>query len=233
MVSVVQRLHGEAKSFGWLPTLTSHLLRLGRRTTQLKLLKCMSIASVSPAVLKTHSRYSCRFLSVTELRRWSHDPAYELDESFLAAAEKRGDECFGIVDSEVLAAYGWYSHGHAELESGWTLRFPDSHVYMFKGFTHPAYRGQRLHAVGMGRALNEYRRRGLAGIVSYVEAHNLASLKSCYRMGYEDIGRIWLWGRRIGLVSQDGAAFGLAIAPASAQGTAEVEMREPLAIQRR
>jgi hypothetical protein len=63
---------------------------------------------------------------------------------------------------------------------------------MYKGFTDPRYRGQRLHAIGMTRALHEYRRRGLRGIVSYVESTNFDSLKSCFRMGYKVFGSIYL-----------------------------------------
>lgn len=64
------------------------------------------------------------------------------------------------------------------------------HVYMYKGFTHEGYRGQRLHAAGMAQALQEYRAEGSKGIVSYVESNNFSSLKSCYRMGYVAFGYV-------------------------------------------
>ena len=52
--------------------------------------------------------------------------------------------------------------------------------------------GNASHAVGMTRALDEYLARGSKGILSYVEWNNFASLKSCYRMGYADFGKIYV-----------------------------------------
>ncbi|HLH30360.1 MAG TPA: GNAT family acetyltransferase, partial [Terriglobia bacterium] len=69
-------------------------------------------------------------------------------------------------------------------------RFDSRYVYMYKGFTAVAYRGQRLHAIGMTRALAEYQSRGFRGLVSYVESNNFDSLRSCYRMGYRNCGQI-------------------------------------------
>ena len=62
---------------------------------------------------------------------------------------------------------------------------------MYKGFTDPGYRGQRLHALGMTSALKQFRERGATGLVSYVYATNFDSLRSCYRMGYTDVGQIY------------------------------------------
>jgi hypothetical protein len=72
---------------------------------------------------------------------------------------------------------------------------------MYRGFTHPGYRGQRLHAIGMTMALAAYRARGFKGLVSCVDVRNDASLKSCYRMGYHDFGAIYVMtlGRLFGL----------------------------------
>ena len=57
---------------------------------------------------------------------------------------------------------------------------------------HLRYRGQRLHAIGMTLALRHYRNSGYRGIVSYVEAQNFDSLKSCFRMGYSVFGSIYV-----------------------------------------
>lgn len=74
----------------------------------------------------------------------------------------------------------------------WSLRFSDEYVYMYKGFTHPEYRGQRLHAIGMTKALQIYLGRGFKGVLSYVESNNFSSLKSVYRMGYVDVGTVYI-----------------------------------------
>jgi hypothetical protein len=44
----------------------------------------------------------------------------------------------------------------------------------------------------MTRALARYVAEGYRGLISYVEWHNVDSLKSCYRMGYNDFGNIYL-----------------------------------------
>jgi len=75
---------------------------------------------------------------------------------------------------------------------GLELHYDQSYIYMYKGHTHTAHRGHRLHAVGMTRALQAYLARGFKGIVSYIEWNNFDSLKSCYRMGYKDFGNIYV-----------------------------------------
>ena len=49
-----------------------------------------------------------------------------------------------------------------------------------------------LHAVGMVQALEAYAGEGARGLVSYVESNNFPSLRSCYRLGYADIGKIFV-----------------------------------------
>lgn len=233
MLLAFRRIQSDAQSFGWSAAVKSSVLRFSRRIVDFHSLRCMVIKSVPPEVVATDARYECRFISIPELRKFAPDSAYELSDEFLDHAERKGDECYAILDGEKLASYGWYSHSSTKLESGWRLRFDQRYIYMFKGFTLPAYRGQRLHAVGMGRALNAYVQRGRAGIVSYVEAQNLSSLKSCYRMGYADFGKVWLLGRRWSGVSAGCTKYGFSVARGtSALVAAEVEMGQPLPVQR-
>ena len=72
-----------------------------------------------------------------------------------------------------------------------SVRFGPQWVYMHSGFTHPAFRGRRLHAIAMTIALSLYQARGYRGLVSVVTADNEASLKSCDRMGYRQFGTIY------------------------------------------
>jgi hypothetical protein len=101
------------------------------------------------------------------------------------------------------------------------FHFDPDYVYMFKGFTLPAYRGQRLHAIGMARALEGYAELGSKGILSYVESNNFASLRSCRRMGYEDIGTIViskLGGRHYSFESPGCREYALRVDPVSPAG---------------
>jgi len=139
-------------------------------------------------VLPDHLRFAR--LEPPELLTITENPDYETSASFVQYALGKGDECYAILDRNIVASYGWYARNA-------TLMYPDEivlhfdakYVYMYKGFTLHRYRGQRLHAIGMTRALAEYQSRGFKGLVSCVESNNFDSLKSCYRMGYRDCGR--------------------------------------------
>src|SRR5699024_6299583 len=122
-----------------------------------------------------------------ESRLWqlARDPENALDASFLNEALAKGDRCYAILDGERLAAYGWYSRQPTRIDPPeLLLGFDAGYVYMYKGLTRHEYRGQRLHAIGMNRALQHYLEQGAKGLVSYVESTNVDSLKSCFRLGY-------------------------------------------------
>jgi L-amino acid N-acyltransferase YncA len=88
---------------------------------------------------------------------------------------------------------------------------------MYKAFTLERYRGQRLHAAGVTRALEYYRAKGFRGLVSYVESNNFDSLKSSYRMGYRQCGRIRvmrLAGRYFVYREPECKLYGLKVSPA-------------------
>ncbi len=153
--------------------------------------KCLYIETPAPAFLALERPYEAGFLDTEAVWRYASDPANDLDEESVARAVAAKDECFAIRDGETLAAYGWYSRsGRFHISDSLQLHFDPAWAYMYRGFTNPAYRGQRLHAIGMTMALAAYRARGCKGFVSVVESWNDASLKSCYRMGYRDFGTI-------------------------------------------
>jgi hypothetical protein len=159
-----------------------------------KILKGVTIDTPDARFLSCDQPYQGGFLSIEMLRDYVADPANQLDDAFLDRAAARRDECYGFLDDkQQLASYGWYSNCPAEMDTrGLELHFDPSYIYMYKGHTHPAHRGHRLHAVGMTCALQAYLERGFKGIVSYVEWNNFDSLKSCYRMGYKDFGNIYV-----------------------------------------
>ena len=155
------------------------------------ILTCLYIDSPDPAFLGLDSPYQAGFLDADVLRRYAGHPEYDLTETFLGRAAAVNDECFAIRAGDVLAAYGWYSSSANRFSDQLTLHFDPRWVYMYRGFTHPAYRGQRLHAIGMTMALAAYRSRGFEGLLTCVEHSNSASLRSCVRMGYRAFGRIY------------------------------------------
>ena len=162
------------------------------RLTLLMVLKCVSIDSVDRRYLQGCDGYSGQFLAPSTLLALSENPEYEIEKDFLDEAVGKGDSCFAIFDDQCLASYGWYSTKPTKVNEDLELQFDGRYVYMYKGFTHPNYRGQRLHAIGMTMALEHYLNQGYRGLVSWVEANNIRSLRSCYRMGYRDFGEIYI-----------------------------------------
>lgn len=156
-----------------------------------KILRGVFVTYPEPAFLQCP--YDAKLIHGRALHEFARDPANEMSPEFLDAALARGDQCYGIVDHGRLAAYGWYAFGPTPIGiPGVMLHYRRGYVYMYKGFTHQDYRGQRLHAIGMTRALAHYLATGYKGIVSYVESTNFDSLKSCFRMGYGVFGTVWL-----------------------------------------
>ncbi len=166
--------------------------RAMNRLAPFMVLKMMRIRmqEADPAFLRLQPGHRAVFLDAPALERYSMDPAYELDPAFVGQALAKGDRCFAILDGDTLASYGWYSGAETRITSELVLRFDPKWIYMYKGFTLPAYRGLRLHGVCMVSALREYTTQGKAGIVGFVEANNYSSLRSGYRMGYVDVGRV-------------------------------------------
>ena len=165
-------------------------VRVANRFVPYRCLQCVVIEAPDLKYTKLPAPFRYARLRAADLMRYTSSPEYELDPEFLREAGAKGDECLAIFHEDVLASYGWYS-GHAtrvnpELE----LDFDHAYRYMYKGLTLDTFRGHRLHAIGMTLALASYRSEGRKGLLSYVEAQNFDSLKSCYRMGYRPCGRI-------------------------------------------
>lgn len=180
-----------------------------------KILRGVVVRRPDPKYLDCPARYTAGFLSDDEVRAYGRDPANEMDEAFLREALAKGDACFAIREGGTLASYGWYSSRPTRIDPpDLFLRFSPEYVYMYKGFTPAAYRGQRLHAIGMTMALRHYLDQGCRGLVSYVESTNFDSLKSVFRMGYEAFGSVYVlkaFGRTYRRSGRGCAAFGFGV----------------------
>jgi|GEM_PF-603156 len=183
--------------------------------TVFKILRAVTIGRADPEFTQCPESYRSSFLTTEMLRKFALNPENGMSERFIEEALSKGDECYGICDGHQLASYGWYSFRPTRIDPpDLQLRFSSEYVYMYKGFTHVRYRGQRLHAIGMTLALQHYLDRGYRGLVSYVESNNFDSLKSVSRMGYEEFGSIYLvkaFGRYLTHRSRGCQSFGFAV----------------------
>ncbi|MGH9938601.1 MAG: GNAT family N-acetyltransferase [Blastocatellia bacterium] len=190
LVKIREHLMNGVKTYGLSDTVYDFGYRGVNHLTLLMVLKCLTIDAVDRKFLHIKNGYTCEFLDPEKLMVLSKNPEYQLKRNFLDEALDKGDECFAILDGDCLASYGWYSNKSTKVSDELELHFNERYVYMYNGFTHPDYRGQRLHAIGMTMALDHYLNRGHKGIVSWVEANNFSSLRSCHRMGYREFGEI-------------------------------------------
>jgi hypothetical protein len=228
-------IKSDLEHFGLVRTVYDLALRTVNRVALLKIFKGVRIDVVHPDFLELEPGFRAEFLGESLLREFARNPQCELPDEFLDAALAKGDECYAILDGPTLAAYGWYSNQPTEASDGLEIVFSSDFMYMYKGFTHPKYRGRRLHAIGMNRALREYLARGFRGLVSYVESNNFSSLKSCYRIGYQDIGRVLavrLAGRPMTVAGRGCRPYGFGFRPLPKDGTSAKAASKP-AEQRR
>jgi len=172
---------------------TAAAFNVANRFMCVRILKGVTVERPDARFTACEPAYRGEFIPERALRSLADNPANQMDQPFLDRVLPRGDECYGFFAGDALASYGWYSSRPSELDMpGLVLHFDPRYKYMYKGHTHRDHRGHRLHAIGMTRALAWYLARGYRGLVSYVEWHNVDSLKSCYRMGYNDFGNIYL-----------------------------------------
>jgi len=195
--SVIALVRRNIRNHGLRAALYDVVIRSINTFVYMKTLECVVIEQVDPEALTlpAHLRYAR--LEGARLSLFGRVKENELPDEFVQDALDKGDECYAVLEGMTLASYGWYSKTPTLVDNDLRLHFNPQYVYMYKGFTAKPYRGQRLHAIGMMRALNEYRQQGFRGLVAYVESNNFDSLKSCYRMGYKTCGRIRVL--RIGL----------------------------------
>ena len=215
-IGVIATFRRNYAAFGLWKTLQAFGLRMIQRVIGVKVLRAMYLTAVAPTFAAVPADLTAGFLDRDTLRRLSAHAQYDLSPGFLDAALSKGDECYAIMDGARLAAYGWYARTPTGVSEDLEVRFDDAYVYMYKALTLDPYRGRRLHAMAKARALAVYRGRGYKGLVSYVEADNLSSLKANLRMGCIDVGGIWairIFGKDVIFRTPGCVAFGFDVVP--------------------
>jgi hypothetical protein len=194
--TVVSHVSENARRHGWPAALHDLECRALNRVARFEALEAMAVrlADVPDPALFEAPGFTGRFVEAGALEAVARAGTHELDPEFLRQAQARGDRCYALFTGDELASYGWYSRRPTPIDEHFVLHFDPAYTYMYKGYTLPAHRGKRLHAVGMCRALRAFTGEGQAGLVSYVLSNNFPSLKSVARMGYRIFGRVRLFG---------------------------------------
>jgi hypothetical protein len=182
-----------ARRYGARRTIYRAALRAVNAFVLVKILRGVCVETVDPAFLRYPQQLTATFLTDGMIRRLAGNPEIGMSPEFVEEALAKGDACYGILSGDALVSYGWYSTRPTRIDpSELTLEFDEEYIYMYKGYTHPDFRGQRLHAIGMTLALDHYKSKGFKGIVSYIEADNFDSIKSAFRMGYRIFGSVYI-----------------------------------------
>jgi hypothetical protein len=195
------------------------LLRVLGCDRWLSVLRGHVIEKVDPTLLQDPDGYAGAFLGKRALDAFSRDPETELSEESIRYAMAKGDKCFGFVRHGSLRAYGWYATTPTRVSPDLKIHVARGYVYMYRGFTHASHRGRRLFPTGMSRALRHFLSVGYKGMVLYVDATNLDSLKSCVRMGWRTFGSVYvvkLLGRNFIYATPGCRRFGLRLEDLSA-----------------
>jgi hypothetical protein len=140
--------------------------------------------------------FQFRFLTAEEVETFAAEPEYHLTPECAERIRRGRDFCYAALARDGrLASYGWYAVEHIEAEhcAGAELQLPQCVAYMYKGYTHPDFRGARLHGAGMGGALRALEDHAVTALISIVHWRNCASLRSCKRLGYVTLGHLVSW----------------------------------------
>ncbi len=138
--------------------------------------------------------YDCRFASRDDLVMMSSQFGPVLTSEYVATALDKRDDCFAVFDGPKCAAFGWYSRRPTVIRDDLVVHFDPEWIYMYHGYTPPEYRGQKLHGMGIVRAMYAYAERGARGMISIAEEVNYRTHNSAYRMGFVDCGKMWRVG---------------------------------------
>ena len=182
----------ERAAFGLRSTLREFAFRAIHHVVSFKVLRGIYLAGADARFTECPTGFTGGFLDSETLERVSLDRRYDLPPEFVSEALGRGDACYGVLDGDRVVSYGWYTHAPTKINDDLWLHFDQAYVYRYKGLTLEPYRGRRFHAITMARTLAAWRARGYRGMLAYVEANNLSSLKSVYRLGYETFGRVFI-----------------------------------------
>jgi len=157
-------------------------------------LEVKSLAAMAPP----DPQFTFRFLTADEVATFAEDPNYFIDPALVEGVRAGRELCFAALAGDRLAAFGCYALENVppEQAAGAAMSLPADTAYMSYGFTHPDFRGARLHGLVMGLALQQLSARGITKLVSIVAWTNWASLKSCDRLGYARVGNMITVGGR-------------------------------------
>jgi hypothetical protein len=135
-----------------------------------------------------------RVLDRSDLARYSRDAQYEISARFLDGIAGRDDLCVGAFSGQDLVSYRFFAAQPTDIDAHLRFHFPPGWLYAYKAFTHPAWRGRRLHRELFLRSLPAVSRlHKPLGFVTLVLSDNASSAKALARVGFEPFTSFRVW----------------------------------------
>jgi hypothetical protein len=168
---------------------------VSNKAVALSIFDCLTLRreDVNLALIDSAGDYERRFLKPGEIDRFAGD-LDGVSERVAREAVARGDECYAVLDGERLANLGCFAPRPTPVLNDLMVHFDPTYWYMYGAFTPPAYRGRRLHALGVLGGSLELFDRGVSALVTVYERTNYASMVSALRMGWKPSGTLFRIG---------------------------------------
>jgi hypothetical protein len=194
IAAIRQRLNrlGQLRRLGGIWTAVAWVgYRLAQRLTGVSVAHYvwLDVAKLNQA-LCPEAAFTFRFLSAAEVRNYSTNPENWLNPALADGIEEGTEYCFAALAQERLAAFVWYSLRGTAVEycAGTRLSYPSDAAYLYHSYTHPDFRGRRLHGIIAGLGLRALGVHGVTKLIATVDWANWASKRSCFRLGFVDLG---------------------------------------------
>ena len=184
-----------ARRLGWRRALFRGAYVATNQVVKLSIFDCFRLRpeDINTELAKAVGGYECRFLKPDEANHLFCQLDSELATS-LHEALARGDKAYVILDGERLASIGLYAQAPSPILSDLTVHFDPPSRYMYRGYTQPAYRGQRLHALGILRAALDLFEIQVPQLVTVCDRTNYPATISVHRMGWQLCGALYRVG---------------------------------------
>ena len=157
--------------------------------------RCLRMPWPAPAPAAPASTpVEVRVLERSDLERYSRDALYEISARFLDGIAARDDLCVGAFSGQDLVSYRFFATQPTDIDAHLRFHFPPGWMYAYKAFTHPAWRGRRLHRELFLRSLPAVSRlHKPLGFVTLVLSDNASSAKALARVGFEPFTSFSVW----------------------------------------
>ncbi|MFT5289829.1 MAG: hypothetical protein ACI8QS_001739 [Planctomycetota bacterium] len=136
--------------------------------------------------------YAIRFASTEEVT--GADVLHtELDERERIEGVTRlgfGHRCVAIFHGDLMVFSMWENPRNANVPGLVKRKLSDGQSFLYKAYTSPEHRGQRLYQAGLAFALRSIAAEGKAETVGYAHIKKKASRAGLARLGYHEVGRV-------------------------------------------